>query len=56
MADHVRVTVEPNLEPSLRKLARALIALAQRDLAQAAEPTTQPTSVEVVTPAEGNAA
>jgi hypothetical protein len=34
MQDEVNVTVEGRSEPQLRKLARALISLAQRQLAE----------------------
>jgi hypothetical protein len=41
MADNIRIKVEPVAEPNLRKLARALIALAEQQL-QAEEAAKTP--------------
>ncbi|HVX20780.1 MAG TPA: hypothetical protein VHB02_05485 [Acidimicrobiales bacterium] len=44
MADNIRIKVEPLAQPNLRKLARALIALAQQQLEAEEAAKTSPDS------------
>lgn len=56
MANQVHITPEPKIEPNLRKLARALIALAEQELSKETDDIQNSPKVRAVTTQSGDAA